>query len=145
MKTDATQRSDALVMFGATGDLARKKLFPAVYQMEARDVLDGIRVIGVASSDWDDARLREHARGSLEDKGLEVDEQRWGRLSERIAYIRGDYTAAATYEALAERLADRELVWQVAQGAELDRFVGDAPVLTDDFSPVDQLLTPYGS
>jgi spermidine synthase len=48
-------------------------------------------------------------------------------------------------EALAERLTDRELVWQVAQGAELDRFVGDAAVLTDDYAPVDQLLTPYGS
>jgi spermidine synthase len=47
-------------------------------------------------------------------------------------------------EALAGRLTDRELVWQVAQGPELDRFVGDAPVLTDDFAPVDQLLTPYG-
>ncbi|SNR90027.1 fused MFS/spermidine synthase [Blastococcus mobilis] len=47
-------------------------------------------------------------------------------------------------EALAERLTDRELIWQVAQGAELDRFVGDAEALTDDFAPVDQLLTPYG-
>jgi spermidine synthase len=45
---------------------------------------------------------------------------------------------------LAANLTARELVWQVAQGARLDRFVGDAPVLTDDFAPVDQLLTPYG-
>ncbi len=45
---------------------------------------------------------------------------------------------------IAEHLTDRELVWQVAQGEELARFVGDAPVLTDDFAPVDQLLTPYG-
>jgi spermidine synthase len=47
-------------------------------------------------------------------------------------------------EEIAENLTDRELVWQVARSAELDRFVGDAPVLTDDFAPVDQLLTPYG-
>jgi spermidine synthase len=47
-------------------------------------------------------------------------------------------------EALAGRLTDRELVWRVARGAELDRFVGNAEVLTDDFAPVDQLLTPYG-
>ena len=106
MKADGAKRSDALVMFGATGDLARKKLFPAVYQMELRDVLAGVKVIGVASSDWDDDRLREHARGSLDDKGVEVDEQRWAGLAERIAYIQGDYTAAQTYEALAERLAD---------------------------------------
>ncbi|SFE66689.1 Spermidine synthase [Blastococcus tunisiensis] len=45
---------------------------------------------------------------------------------------------------IAAALSDRDLVWQVAQGAELDRFVGDADVLTDDFAPVDQLLTPYG-
>ncbi len=47
-------------------------------------------------------------------------------------------------DALAARLTDLDLDWQVAQGAELDRFVGDAAVLTDDFAPVDQLLTPYG-
>jgi spermidine synthase len=46
--------------------------------------------------------------------------------------------------AIAVGLADRELVWQVAEGPALDAFVGDAPVLTDDFAPVDQLLTPYG-
>ena len=45
---------------------------------------------------------------------------------------------------IAAALTDRDLVWQVVQGAELDRFVGDADVLTDDFAPVDQLLTPYG-
>ncbi|TFV66393.1 UNVERIFIED_ORG: spermidine synthase [Bacillus sp. AZ43] len=45
---------------------------------------------------------------------------------------------------IADRLTERDLVWQVAQGAELDRFVGDAEVLTDDHAPVDQLLTPYG-
>jgi hypothetical protein len=42
------------------------------------------------------------------------------------------------------RLGGRDLVWQVSRGAGLDRFVGDAPVLTDDLAPVDQLLTPYG-
>jgi MFS family permease len=47
-------------------------------------------------------------------------------------------------ERIAARLTDRGLVWQVAQAEELDRFVGEAPVLTDDYAPVDQLLTPYG-
>jgi spermidine synthase len=47
-------------------------------------------------------------------------------------------------EEIAERLSDRELVWRVMEGADLDQFVGDAPVLTDDFAPVDQLLNPYG-
>jgi spermidine synthase len=47
-------------------------------------------------------------------------------------------------EAIAAALSDRDLVWKVAEGAVLDAFVGDARVLTDDFAPVDQLLTPYG-
>ena len=102
--TDDVQRADALVLFGATGDLARKKLFPAVYHLEGRGALGDTPVIGVASSDWDDARLREHARGSLEDREVDIDEARWDRLSERISYICGDYTAPGTYEALAERL-----------------------------------------
>ena len=46
--------------------------------------------------------------------------------------------------AIAAGLAERDLAWQVADGSELDAFVGDAQVLTDDFAPVDQLLTPYG-
>jgi hypothetical protein len=41
-------------------------------------------------------------------------------------------------------MADHGLAWHVAEGVELDRFIGDATVLTDDFAPVDQLLTPYG-
>jgi len=98
------QRADALVLFGATGDLARKKLFPAVYQMEGRDSLEGMPVIGVASSDWDDERLRDHARGSLEDRKVAIDEAVWSPLSERITYIQGDYSARETYEALASML-----------------------------------------
>lgn len=97
-------RADALVLFGATGDLARKKLFPAVYRMEQRAVIEGMPVLGVASSEWGDDQLREHARGSLEDRDVEVDEEVWKPLAERIAYIRGDYTAPETYLALAERL-----------------------------------------
>jgi spermidine synthase len=47
-------------------------------------------------------------------------------------------------EDIARRLADREPGWELAEGVELDEFIGDAAVLTDDFAPVDQLLTPYG-
>jgi spermidine synthase len=61
----------------------------------------------------------------------------------------GNVVAVASREplptgALTAALADRDLVWKVAEGAALDAFVGDARVLTDDFAPVDQLLTPYG-
>jgi hypothetical protein len=51
---------------------------------------------------------------------------------------------AVVAAAIAAGLAERQLAWQVVEGGELDRFVGDAAVLTDDFAPVDQLLTPYG-
>jgi hypothetical protein len=47
-------------------------------------------------------------------------------------------------EAIAAAMTDRDLAWRVAEGMDLDEFVGDAPVLTDDHAPVDQLLTPYG-
>ena len=47
-------------------------------------------------------------------------------------------------EEIADALTERDLAWQVAEGDELDEFVGDAEVLTDDHAPVDQLLTPYG-
>ncbi len=60
----APPRSDLLVMFGASGDLAKKKLFPAVYRLEKRGLL-GIPVIGVAFDDWTDADLVAHARAAI--------------------------------------------------------------------------------
>ena len=64
--TDAP--SDALVLFGATGDLAKKKIFPAIYNMTKTDH-DHVPVVGFASSEWDDDRLRQHAREAIEAKG----------------------------------------------------------------------------
>ncbi len=58
------KRGDALVLFGATGDLARKKLFPALYHLAAAGNLD-LPVIGVASSDWGDAELRDYATDAV--------------------------------------------------------------------------------
>jgi hypothetical protein len=59
-------RADAVVLFGATGDLVRKKLLPALYQLARADRL-GVPVIGVARSAWDDERLRVHARKAVEE------------------------------------------------------------------------------
>ena len=59
-----SRRADALVLFGATGDLAKRKLFPALYHLERRGELD-VPVIGVARSDWTDDDFREHARESI--------------------------------------------------------------------------------
>jgi len=102
-------RSDALVLFGATGDLARKKIFPAVYEME-RDGHCGMPVIGVASSDWDDDTLRQRAREAIEEKheGEAVDERAWKALSDRLTYVSGDYRERSTFENLARHLAGVE-------------------------------------
>jgi glucose-6-phosphate 1-dehydrogenase len=100
--------SDALVLFGATGDLARKKLFPAVYRLAARGVLDGVPVVGVASSAWDDARLRAYARDSVERWGRGLDDAAFCALADSMCYVQGDYRHGQVYEALAQRLAGYE-------------------------------------
>ncbi|HZA87220.1 MAG TPA: glucose-6-phosphate dehydrogenase, partial [Acidimicrobiales bacterium] len=99
-------RSDALVLFGATGDLAHKKIFPAVYEME-RAGHCGIPVIGVASREWDDDALRDHARDAIGAKG-EIDERAWKELAGRLTYVSGDYREQSTFEQLAEKLRGLE-------------------------------------
>ena len=94
--------SDAVVLFGATGDLVRKKLMPALYQMAKAGRL-GVPVIGVARSAWSDDRLREYARESVAAAGP-VDEAAFGELAGRLSMLVGDYGDAAMYEELAERL-----------------------------------------
>lgn len=94
--------SDALVFFGATGDLIYKKIFPALYAMERRGRLL-VPVIGVARSDWSIERFRARARASLE-KREGFDETIFAKLSERLRYISGDYGAPATHVALRKEL-----------------------------------------
>jgi len=93
-----TERSDALVFFGATGDLAFKKIFPALYAMARRNQL-GIPVIGVARSPWTPERFRAYARQSVE-QGGPVDEAAFARLAASLAYVSGDYTQPDAYVAL---------------------------------------------
>ncbi len=97
--------SDALVMFGATGDLAHKQLFRAVYRLARRGLL-GIPVIGVAFDDWTDDQLRERARQSVADSGETIDERVMGELLASMRYVSGDYRDAATFRALADALGD---------------------------------------
>jgi glucose-6-phosphate 1-dehydrogenase len=98
-------RADALVLFGATGDLAKKKLFPALYHMEASGHL-GVPVIGVAKSDWDDDGLRAYARSAVsaacpDDFDTEV----FDRLAGRLSLVGGDYADHATFERLAAAMS----------------------------------------
>ena len=92
-------RSDALVFFGATGDLAYKKIFPALQGLVRRGHLDA-PVIGVAKSGWDLERLKGRARESLETCGGGVDPAAGERLLRLLRYVDGDYNDPATFQAL---------------------------------------------
>ncbi|HEV7865005.1 MAG TPA: glucose-6-phosphate dehydrogenase [Acidimicrobiia bacterium] len=97
-------RADALVLFGATGDLAHKKLFPALYHLAGRGVLDGLPIIGVATSQLDDEAICQRARESLAAAGIEVDPATLDRLTDALGYVSGNYRDPTTFERLAQRL-----------------------------------------
>jgi len=95
----AAPRSDALVFFGATGDLAHKKIFPALQAMVRRGHLD-VPVIGVAKAGWTIEQLRERARDSLTHFGGGVNEADFAKLAKLLRYVDGDYNDPATFAAL---------------------------------------------
>jgi glucose-6-phosphate 1-dehydrogenase len=97
-----TRSSDAFVFFGATGDLAYKKIFPALQALIQRGGLD-IPIIGVARAGWTLDQLRERARDSVEHFGG-VDPQAFDKLSTNLRYIDGDYQDSATYDRLKHAL-----------------------------------------
>ncbi len=97
-------RSDALVFFGATGDLAAKKIFPALHAMARRGHLD-FPVIGVARSRWTLEDLKKRARKSVEEHGG-VDEKALAILLDRLRLVNGDYQAPETFTALRNELGD---------------------------------------
>ncbi len=96
-------RSDALVFFGATGDLAYKKIFPALQAMVRRGHLD-VPVIGVAKAGWNLDQLRARARASLAEHGGGVDEKAFAKLSGLLRYVDGDYSDDATFKELRKQL-----------------------------------------
>lgn len=98
--------SDALVFFGATGDLAYKKIFPALQAMVKRDHLNA-PVIGVAKSGWTLDQLRARARDSLEKHGG-VDTAAFAKLSGLLRYVDGDYQDPTTFQKLRKELGASE-------------------------------------
>src|SRR6516162_7840928 len=98
--------SDALVFFGATGDLAYKKIFPSLQAMVKRGHLN-VPVIGVAKSGWNIDQLRARARDSLEKHGG-VDPGAFNKLSSLLRYVDGDYADRATFQAIAKELKGAE-------------------------------------
>lgn len=103
MSTASTDRSNTLIVFGITGDLAYKKLFPALYELTA----DGIRprIVGVARSEGDDETIRQRIRESLEHR----DSTHVEDLLKRVTYVRGDYTGSDTYDRLASAVGDESV------------------------------------
>ena len=97
--------SDALVLFGVTGDLAFRKIFPALYAMCKRGALK-VPVIGVASSSWSDERLRARAKESVEGATAVDDPAALDRLLSSLRYVGGNYNDAATFNALGRALGE---------------------------------------
>jgi len=99
-------RSDALVFFGATGDLAYKKIFPALQAMVKRGHLDA-PVIGVAKAGWGIDELRARARESVKQHGG-LDAAAFDKLCRLLRYVDGDYRDPATFQALRDKLGAAE-------------------------------------
>lgn len=99
--------SDAFVFFGATGDLAYKKIFPALQSMIRRGHLT-VPIIGVAKAGWDVDRLLERARASLVEHGGGVDELAFAKFVALLRYVGGDYNDRATFDELRRQLAGAE-------------------------------------
>lgn len=100
---DDRPRSDALVFFGATGDLAYKKIFPALQAMARRGTLD-FPVVGVAKSGWNLEQLIERARASVAEHGGGVDAEAFPVLARQLRYVDGDYNDAETFRCLRTQL-----------------------------------------
>ena len=99
------QPSDALVLFGVTGDLVYKKIFPALYAMAKRGQLD-VQIIGVASSKWDTAQLHERATSSLREHGEIDDPHALRHLLSKLSYVSGNYSDPGTFATLKAALGE---------------------------------------
>src|SRR5271156_360055 len=99
-------RSDALVFFGATGDLAYKKIFPSLQAMLKRGHLN-VPVIGVAKAGWNLDQLKARARDSLEKHGG-LDAAAFDQLCGLLRYVDGDYNDAATFQELRKQLGSAQ-------------------------------------
>jgi glucose-6-phosphate 1-dehydrogenase len=139
--TDESFRNDALVLFGATGDLAVKRIFPAVYEMAKNGTLGDVPVVGVASRDWTVDQLREHAHDAIAAK-TEIDDAVWQDLEARIGYVSGDYREADTFTRLAGAIGGSQhplyylaippaLFDDVVQGLDAAKGTGGARVVVE--------------
>jgi glucose-6-phosphate 1-dehydrogenase len=101
-----TTSSDLLVIFGITGDLARKMTFQALYRLERRKLLQ-CPILGVASDDISVEELAKRARTAIENDGDTIDDEVFDRLTGRLSYLHGDVTSSALYDDLAKQVGPK--------------------------------------
>ncbi|KGA18007.1 glucose 6-phosphate dehydrogenase [freshwater metagenome] len=101
-------KADVLVLFGATGDLAKKKLFPALYDLEELNELD-VKIIGVASSKWTQDVFRENVEKAIRVRKPDADEKVLSKLLKEMQLLVGDYENPETFVELAELIRDFKL------------------------------------
>ena len=101
-------KADALVLFGATGDLAKKKLFPALYDLEDLGELD-VQIFGVASSKWTQDVFKKNVEEAVRARKPDADEAMLGKLLGEMQLIVGDYEDPQTFVDLAEAIKDFKL------------------------------------
>ena len=101
-------KADALVLFGATGDLAKKKLFPALYDLQGLIELD-LPIFGVASSIWTQEVFHENIEAAIRARKADVDEKVLGKLLNEMQLLVGDYENEETFSQLAELIKDFQL------------------------------------
>ena len=101
-------KADALVLFGATGDLAKKKLFPALYDLEELNELD-VKIFGVASSKWTQDVFRSNVEAAIRARKPDADEKVLGKVLNEMQLLVGDYEDQETFEKLADLIKDFKL------------------------------------
>jgi glucose-6-phosphate 1-dehydrogenase len=107
MTNNGGDAADVLVIFGITGDLARKVTFRALYRLERRELLE-FPVIGVASAEITTAQLVKLAREAIVDSGEKLDDAVFDRLARRMSYVSGDVTDGAFYRKLAAKVGSSQ-------------------------------------
>lgn len=107
--TDTGQpHSDALVLFGASGDLAKKLLFPSLYNLAKRGFLN-MPIVGVASSEWTADEFGDHWRKSLEEHGISVDKSVFDSIASNLRFVSGNYEDPVTFNKLKQALGDAQI------------------------------------
>jgi glucose-6-phosphate 1-dehydrogenase len=103
----STGKTDVLVIFGITGDLAKVMTFRSLYRLERRGLLD-CPIVGVAFDDWTVEQLVDRARESIVGTGEQLDEDVFKRLAARFSYVRGDFSDSGMYERVGEAIRGKK-------------------------------------